>query len=153
MTNAMDRIFTDFKDADPTSGGGGGDYITGSGEHVVEIKQIKFKESDTDSRVWFVVEFTVLETTSESVKKGEVYAWVHDMTNKFFGASHVKQFIAAAIGFEPKSQEAKDIGRDTVEEAWAEDQPFTGEKVNLETRNKKTKAGHDFTVHSWTPAG
>lgn len=153
MTNAMDRIFTDFKDADPTAGGGGGDYLSGAGEYVVEIKEIKCKESDTDSRIWLVVEFKILEKNSGKGEVGEVYAWVHDLTNKFFGASNTKLFVAAAIGFDPKSQEAKDIGRNDVEEAWGEDQPFTGEKVNLETKNKKTKAGHDFTVHSWTPAG
>lgn len=148
----MDTIFSDFDKADPSSGGGGGDYINAYGDHVVEILAIKFKESDTDSKIFFIAEYKVLETTSDKVQVGEAYAWVHDMTNKFFGASNTKMFIAAAIGFEVKSDKAKALTRKDVEEAWGEDQPFAGEKINLNTKNRKTKAGNDFTVHTWSPA-
>jgi hypothetical protein len=100
-----------------------------------------------------IVEFKVLETNAEDlgVRVGATYAWVHNMLNKFFGAANTKQFVAAALGLDPSSAEARAVSKDAVMEAWSEEQPLTGETLRLRTANKTTKGGSPFTTHTWSP--
>jgi len=151
---SLNKIFADFDKADPTSGGGGGEYISAPGSHLVEIEAVKLKESDTTDKIFLIVEFKILETNAEEigVRVGHTYAWVHNMLNKFFGAANTKQFVASALGLDPSSAEAKAVGRDAVEEAWGDEQPLAGETLRLKTANKTTKAGNPFTTHTWGPA-
>jgi hypothetical protein len=151
MSN-MNRIFADFDDADPTKSAGRNDTITVHGSHVVEIESVRFKESDQYDAVYFLVDFKVIETSSDVVTVGGSFTWSHNMMNKFFGAANTKQFIASALGLDPKSDEAKAITRSAVEEAWSEEQPLAGETVKLKTQPKETKSGFPFVVHTWSPA-
>jgi hypothetical protein len=150
---SLNRIFADFDNADPTSGGGGGEYLSAPGSHLVEIEAVKLRESETTDKIFLIVEFKILETNAEDlgVRVGHTYAWVHNMLNKFFGAANTKQFVAAALGLDPASAEAKAVGREAVEEAWGEDQPLAGETLRLKTANKTTKTGNPFTTHTWGP--
>jgi hypothetical protein len=150
---SLNKIFADFDNADPTSGSGGGEYISAPGSHLVEIQAVKLKESDTTDKIFLIVEFKILETNAADlgVRVGHTYAWVHNMLNKFFGASNTKQFVAAALGMEAKSPEAKAVNRAAVEEAWSDTQPLAGETLQLRTANKTTKNGNPFTTHTWGP--
>lgn len=149
----INQILSDFDNADPSQGGGSGSYISIPGTHKVEVEAVKLRESETSSKLFLIVEFKVLNSTASDlgVVVGGTYAWVHDLTNKFFGASNAKQFIAAAVGLNPGSAEAKAIGRKELEEAWGDDQVLTGQVLTLKTVNRTTKSGGDFTVHNWTP--
>jgi len=145
----MDKLFSDFDDADPSKTSGQNDKINVQGRHVVEITSVRYKESDQYNAIYFLVDFKIVETTSDMVKVGAEYTWSHDMTNKFFGAANTKQFIAAAVGLDAKSDEAKALDRSSVEEAWGEDQPLAGSVVGLLTQPKETKGGYAFVVHTW----
>lgn len=147
----LKRVFSDFDNADPNASGGRDDSITVHGVHKVKINAVRFKESDQYDAVYLIVEFEVIETNHEGVRVGGAYAWAHNMLNKWYGAANTKQFIAAALGMDASSQEAKAITRETVEEAWGESQPLTGEIVKLKTTPKVSKGGFDFTVHAWSP--
>lgn len=149
----LNRVFQDFDDADPTKSAGRNDQITVHGDHLVEIEAVRFKESDQYDAVYLLVDFKVVETNAaeQGVRVGGTYTWAHNMLNKFFGASNTKQFIAAALGMDVASDEAKAITRDTVEESWGAEQPLAGESVRLKTQPKTTKAGQPFTVHEWRP--
>ena len=149
---SLNRVFADFDNADPTAGGGGGEYISVSGAHLVEVEAVKFRESETSDKVFLIVEFKVLETNADEVRVGHTYAWVHNMLNKFFGAANTKQFVAAALGLEPSSAEARAVNREAVEESWSDEQPLAGETLRLRTNNKTTKSGQPFTTHTWAPA-
>jgi len=150
---SLNKIFADFDKADPTSGSGGGEYISAPGSHLVEIEAVKLKESDTTDKIFLIVEFKIVETNAADlgVRVGHTYELVHNMLNKFFGAANTKQFVAAALGLDPSSPEAKAIGRAAVEEAWGEGQPLAGETLRLKTANKTTKTGNPFTTHTWGP--
>lgn len=148
----LNRVFADFDDADPSKSAGRNDQITVHGSHLVEIVAVRFKESDQYDAVYLLVDYKVHETNAaeQGVRVGGEYTWAHNMLNKFFGAANTKQFIAAALGMEVHSDEAKAISRETVEESWSEAQPLAGEMVRLKTQPKVTKAGQPFTVHDWT---
>jgi hypothetical protein len=148
----LDRVFKDFDDADPANVGGRSNKITVDGSFLVEIQEVRFRESAQFDAVYLIVEFVIVESNADEVKVGKSYGWVHDMTNKWFGASNTKQFIAAACGIDPKSDDAKDISRDTVVEAWSEEQPLKGQRLHLRTSPKETKSGYDIVVHEWEPA-
>ena len=152
MTINMDSVLGQFDGADPTKTGAGGNKITVAGDHVVQIEEVRIKESEQyGGKVYLIVEFKVLETTSDKIKTDQTYSWAHDIMEKFFGAANAKGFLAAACGIDPASPEAKALGKKEMEEAWAENQPLAGEVVNLTTTPKVTKGGFDFIVHKWTP--
>ncbi len=148
----MDKVFENFDEADPTSSGGN-PYINGLSVNQVEIRTVKLRESQKSSKVHLIVEYIVRETNRDDIKKDDVeYAWVHDLTNQWFGASNTKQFLAAAMGFDIASDEARALGRDNIEEAIGEGQPLTGVRLTLTTKTKATRDGGDFMMHEWSPA-
>ncbi len=148
----MNRVFGDFDDADPTAGSGGGNTIKIQGTFKVRINNVFLKESDQYNTTYFIVEFTVLESSSDKIDVGTDWSWAHDILNKWYGAANTKQFIAAAVGLDPASADAKGLTRQDVEDAVSDDQPLTDRIVMLKTQPKKTKnEGRDFTVHNWGP--
>lgn len=150
----IDAVLKGIEDADPTAGSGGGEKITVRGQHTVEVLNVKIKESEQYSAVYLIVEFKVLDTNAEErgIRPGDIYSWTHDLTNKFYGLSNAKQFIAAALGLSPSSEEARGIGKAEILEAIGEDQPLAGQIVRLATTPKQTKSDRAFTVHDWSPA-
>ena len=153
MTINMDNVLGDFDNADPTATGSSGNKITVAGDHVVQIEEVRIKESEQWSgTVWLIVEFKVLESTVENINPDTTYSWAHNIMEKFFGQANAKAFLAAALGFDPASEEAKALGRKEMEEAWSEEQPLAGEVVKLTTLPKVTKSNFDFVVHKWEPA-
>ena len=151
----IDSVLNGIDEADPTNtGSGGGQKITVRGQHKVKIETVKIKESEQYSAVYLIVEFEVIETNAEDrgVRPGDHYSWSHDLTNKWFGLSGAKQFIAAALGLDPSSAEARQLGKAEIVEAVGEEQPLAGQIVRVATTPKTTKGGYDFTVHDWAPA-
>jgi len=158
----LNKVFTDFDEADPSATGGRNPKLPGyrgsgdarvevTNELVVEVQEVHFTESKRFSAVYFVVEFRVISSTLPEVKDGGLYSWTHDMTNKWFGAANTKQFIAACCGHEATSEEAKAITQDEVLESWSDEQPLAGIQLNLKTAPKTTKGGFDIVVHDWSP--
>lgn len=147
----FDAVFDGFDEADPT---GRGPKIQVAGKHVVEVKEVRLRESDNPStagHVFFVVEFSVLETDSADVVVGRQYTWTNDLMNQFFGQQNVKQFLAAILGFEPSSDEAAGLTKSHIREALENPDFFAGERVCVTTQPKTVKSGHPFTVHTWSP--
>jgi len=150
---SIENVFKDFDTVVPGAGSGGGTYLPAGGDFTVEIASVKFVPSKATTKKFYVVEFTVAESSLDTVKAntGKMYTWTHDTTSKFYGAQHVKQFIAAAMGFAEDSAEAMGLGADQAMESFSEEQPLVGMQLRVTTRGKKTKAGTDFTVHNWSP--
>ena len=150
----IDAVLKGIEDADPTAGAAANDKITVRGQHVVEVQHVKIKESEQYSAVYLIVEYRVHATNAEDkgIRPGDAYSWTHDLTDKWYGLSNAKQFIAAALGLSPSSEEARGIGKAEILEAIGEDQPLAGQMVRLSTMPKSTKSGRAFTVHDWAPA-
>jgi hypothetical protein len=148
----MSKVMENFDNADPTEGGGNNPRINSHGVHTVKITEVKAVESKTGNEIYLVVEFEVLETNADDVRTGVIYSWVHNLMNKFFGASNAKQFLASALGIDPATDAAKALGQAEMQEAWSEGQPLKGETVKLTTMPKTTKENRPFTVYTWAPA-
>lgn len=122
---SIDDVFEGFNTADPSSSGSRGPRIDVLGEHVVQIKKVRYQPSKnpkTNKSVYFIVEFIVIETDVQTVHVGKTYAWSHDLTNQFYGLENTKQFIAAAAGLDPMSPDAKEkITNADAQESFAED--------------------------------
>ena len=154
MSIDLDKVFSGFNEADPTSSGARQPGIKVPAELVVKVENVRFKESEQYNAIYYIVEFTVVEVVKDpenKVKVEKTYAWAHDVTNKWFGLSNTKQFLAAALGIEPDSEEAQELGRNDIEESFSEEQPLKGQLVRLKTAPKTTKGGYDIVVHDWAP--
>ncbi len=149
----MNKIFDDFDAADPAEGGDGKNpTITAAGKHKVKIERIRLKESEQYDAVYYLVDYEVIESNADGVQVGSSYCWAHNLTNKWYGVSNAKQFIAAILGLSASSPEARAIDRHTLEQSFADAQPLAGEVVTLSTVPKVSKTGNDFTVHNWSPS-
>ena len=150
---SMKKIFEEFDSADPAEGGDGKNpTITEAGKHKIKIQRIRLKESEQYDAVYYLVDFEVIETNADGVAVGASHCWAHNLTNKWFGVSNAKQFLAAVLGMSASSPEARAIDRSTLEQSYADDQPLAGQVLSLATIPKVSKTGNDFTVHNWSPS-
>lgn len=150
---SMNKIFEEFDAADPAEGGDGKNpTITEAGKHKVKIQRIRLKESEQYDAVYYLVDYEVIESNADGVAVGASFCWAHNLTNKWFGVSNAKQFIAAILGLSASSPEARAIDRHTLEQSFGDAQPLAGEVVTLSTVPKVSKTGNDFTVHNWSPS-
>lgn len=152
----LNRVFDDFDSASADSGGGNDPkidaHVIGPADSLVEIVEISMFQSEQFDSVYFKVQFTVLESDNDKVVIGRTYAWVHDMLNKWFGQSGVKNFIAGAVGLDKDGEDARAIDRKTVEETWSDAQPLKGMKCRVKTVAKTTKGNFEITPHDWRVA-
>jgi hypothetical protein len=106
----------------------------------------------------FVVDFKVLESNDPDIKVGETRNWYQKQNDSFLGA--VLEFMLAALGFnmnDPahKAHAEKEVQPrcpEFAEAACGTDQILKGKLISVDTRSKGTKAGGDFTKHTWHPA-
>jgi hypothetical protein len=152
---SMSNVFQGFDKVTPGAGSGSGNYLPGGGKFIVEVVSIKFKPSDKTAKQFYIVEFTVLESDNDKVGAGDgkLWGWAHDVTNRYYGASHVKQFLAAAVGLDPYSPEAMAIDATAADESYGESQPMVGVQLRVSTKNKTTNNGNNFTIYDWAPLG
>lgn len=152
----LSTLLADFNEADPTETSGNSPKIKVDGVHRVRILEIICKPSKIRKDTYFIVEFEVLNTDMpDDVGAGKQYGWAHNLNNKWYGAANVKNFIAAAVGLDPASDQAKKLTLENVYEvlgmvtrnaegkvtgvdpsadpAPAEKQPLTGKTIWLNT--------------------
>ncbi len=148
----MNDVWRDFDKATPDSGSGGGTFLPPGGEHVVKIREVKFKPSDKTEAEYYIVEFNVVETDLDSVKTDVIYTWMQNRNTKHYGYESIKQFLASAMGLDPKGKDAMALGGEEVQDSYSDEQPLADALVNVTTRHKDIKAtGKPFTVHIWGP--
>jgi len=142
--------------ANPNAGGDGGMKIKWSGVHEVEVQLVKFRESDKYSNNWYIVEFKVLKSDNSKTQVGEIYSWVHNIDEKWYGMPRAKQFVAACIGLTKDDERAMDpeyLSFDEWEESMSDEQPLKGVELTLVTKVKTTENNREITDHEWWPAG
>lgn len=152
----FNKLFSGMADAEATSSARTPKIET-AGDFIVRILECRIKESEQYNAVYFICEFEVLKSSIDSVKVGGRFGWTNDLTNKWYGLSNTKNFLAAALGFSDTSAEAKALGQAEALEAAglkpdgseSGEQPFEGLVVGLRTQPKATKSGNEVTVHSW----
>lgn len=150
-----------FGDADPNASSGGAPKIEIEGEHIVKLQEIKFKPSEKDDNTYFIVEFELIQSVCPGLTIGTTYGWSHNLNNKWYGIPNAKQFIAAALGLDPTSSDAKGLelhhvyqvlgmagANDTVKPG--PQQPLTGRLLGLRTTPGESSNGK-YTKHRWAP--
>lgn len=154
--------------------GSGGDPFTGlesaeifdqgqwfqPGLYVVQINRCLLKTSQK-SGLGFIAECQILASNQPANPAGTTASWWQTMGGRIHQGtafSSLKEFIAAACGFDPKTDKDAIHGqldpqiRDIARRAVSPENILGGRYVCLETFTKKTKQrGVDFTVHRWTP--
>lgn len=125
---------------------------------LVEVEACKLV-TNHQGQDFFVIEAEVLESSTNAMKPGTVGAQVIGIPGKYrMGFSNVKAFLAAANGIDPSNNDAVEAalggeqGMQVAAFAVSDDNPLAGVKLRLRTSLTQTKAGNDFTIHSWSPA-
>lgn len=140
--------------------GMGGVYFK-DGKYVVQVLRV-FMLKSRNREDLFIVETVILWSTNLERPAGMKCSWVVNM--KLDAAlGNIKEFLAACNGADPRNESEVRLvfqdaqGRDTTE-AMAElsvspDNPLAGVQVCLDatTKEKKTKPGEVFTLHTWSP--
>lgn len=154
-------LLSAFGDADPNAASGGSPKIKTEGEHIVKLQEIKFKPSEKDANTYFIVEFELVTSSCPGLTIGTTYGWSHNLNNKYYGIPNAKQFIAAALGLDPASDEANQLAlghvyqvlgmsgpNDTVKPG--PQQPLTGRLIGVRTTPAESANG-PYTKHRWAP--
>lgn len=155
-----------------TSRAGGGNWIRGEGlfecEILSTIRKMGFNKAFTvRDKELFIVEFRILSSTMDDHKVGSTASWTClGPSDPKGGAGDVKNFVIAATGTDPRSLKETDTNAqrqaallalaamgemEAFELLGAPVNFFVGRQVHLETKIVKTKAGSDFTKHTWSP--
>ena len=152
----FDRIFSEFNDADPSEVTTRTPKLDVDGEHVVEIEKVTMRDSEQFNGVLLIVEFRPVSSSHESIKLGEPYSWTCDVTKTFgpkkVGLNNAKQFLAAALGMDPTSDEAMALSGKNIQEAVSEDNPLAGRRVAVHTNPRMSQEKRPWTMHNWSPA-
>jgi hypothetical protein len=135
---------------------GGGSYLPcEDATYKVTVKNA-FVLTTRKNEVAAVIEFKVEESSSEKVKvgafKSQMIMLKHDSA-----AANIRQFTAAAMGIDPKDDDAPAaVGAqdwdDLGDQLFGDDEtesPLKGQEMYLQTFATQTKAKTDFTKHFW----
>lgn len=132
----------------------------GQGVHTVEIQSCQTKNGFFGNV--YIVEYKVLESGNTADIPGCIRGWTQNMdaknvTEKDAKLGALKAFAAACLGVDPKDQVKVDkdvvpVVKKALEQSVSSDQVFKGVKLRVQVDpTRKTKAGQDFTPHSFAP--
>jgi hypothetical protein len=117
------------------------------GRYLVEIDTVKLFESRKGKDLFIVVGKNI-ESDNEERPIGSKPSWVVSL-DQDAAPGNIKGFFAAVLGVNHT-----DLGDDDWQKVWSratdEDNPLCGFVAKLECVMIKTRAGNDFTKHTWT---
>lgn len=168
MSSSFDDMVEKMKKAPLRKGGG--EYMK-PGLFDVEvlstIRKMAWNAAFTvRDRELFICEFKILTSSTPDHLVGSTASWSCKDPSSDSGSGDVKTFCIAATGNDPRQVKDNDEKAQTqatllafaaMGEAEAfkrlglPENFFVGRKLKLETRMIKTKAGKDFTKHTWSP--
>lgn len=136
-----------------------GNYFEPGGKFRLMVNRILLKDTER-SGMGFIVEFKVLESSlPDKHAVGSKGSWFQKMTDKKVALPAIKEFMSALCKVNLNNPEEKEEFNSSIEEILeeatkeyegeAEDHPFHGMQIDLETWTKKTQKDVDFTVHKW----
>ena len=124
--------------------------IAAAGRFTTKIDKIRVQESQQGFGDVFVVEFSVLDSSTDTVPPGGGYAWTQFPESGGpkgkMAQANIASFIAACHGRDPV--EGKITG-DEISAAF--DGELDGTELQLRTKMIETKSGYPYCVHSWAP--
>jgi len=138
-------IFSGIETAEVT---GGSQYIQ-PGQHTLKVKSVTIRESKkVADKTYFIAEFTVMESSSESHTAGSTATWLVDMAKptKETAYGNIKEFVIALL-----KCNADEVTFQLCDELVGASQPGVGMCVLAEAWHKPTTTGGVFTRISWSP--
>ncbi len=118
----------------------------------------KFISMNTRKGQAFIVEFDVIESDHPELKPPCEKSQFISMKDKDIAFSNILQLLVAALGYDPRNSEdvAKVAAKaeqliEYVVETNPTSNPLVGRLAMVETILVKTRAGGDFTAHTWYP--
>lgn len=130
----------------------------GEGMYDVEILRCLTKQTQR-SGLAFIAECRVINSNNPGDPIGQTRTWFQSMKNLSVAHSAIKEFAAAVLGFDPKTEKQRidaELGQKLpaiLDGVTGQQNAFAGRVVHLETFITKTREkGTDFTVHRWSPA-
>ena len=124
-----------------------GRYIT-PGRYRMVVNQILLVDSKQKRGVqFFVVEATILHTTSPDYEAGDNVSWLVDMS-KQVAHSNCKNF---AMALNPDAKDG-DITEEVMDALVGPDNPGQGITVDCDASTRTSRAGNDYTRVDWKAA-
>jgi len=119
-----------------------------AGNHELVIERCKLASSKVGNKSFFIVESTVMETSSDAIRPGARASWVVRLGGDYpeMALSDIKAFALAVTG----------ASEDEVDENFMEKMIegagdlVSGHKVNCTVEEVATKRGGIFSKHFWS---
>lgn len=123
------------------------------GDHVIRIKRCLEKMSGQMGCPLFIVEYEIVESKTAPV--GKQYGWPQNFKDFNVGKSALKQFVLAVLGADKDRDAAHYVQCEAQCEAAGQASVsqglFNDRLVRVNIREIKTKAGHPFKKHTFSP--
>lgn len=128
-----------------------GNYLPPNHLFKLKVKECKMVPSEQKGTTYFVVEFTVVESSSDDHRPGMTVSWSADVGSSNpmkarLALADSRAFMAAAMQC-PVSKMTDALGKKIVD---SEKQVAAGQIVTCETIGVTTKANRQFTKHVFT---
>ena len=119
-----------------------------AGDHELVIERCKIANSKVGNKTFFIVESTVLDTSSGVIRPGARASWVVRLGGDYpeMALSDIKAFAVAASGAE--ENEVNETFMDAMVEGSGE--LVSGRKVHCTVEEVATKRGGIFSKHYWS---
>lgn len=139
------NLFDEIKEANANRGG---NWAQAGFQGIVEVVKIEqFRTRNGHDAFTVALKVVEKEDTKTDHEIGNVISYYTDNKNEQqIFTSNIKSFLVNLLGEEI----ANEMNAQDFEDMIGEKQSATGAQVHLETYQKKTRAGRDFTVYKWT---
>ena len=131
-----------------------GSYLS-EGRYTLKICKSLVKDTRKSGSA-FIVEAEILASTNPACPVGSKGTWFQGLKDKDVAFGAIKQFLYAVVGLDPSNDADKKTIKDEIDPNIEDlmDEAVTtnslaGETVNVEVKNKLTKAGKNFSQHNW----
>lgn len=134
-----------------------GNYFPPDGKFKCSLIRILVKKTQRSGPA-FIAELKIEESNLEEVKSGTTRTFYQGLSDTNVAYPTILGFMSALLGVDSKDKEEFSEFKSNIKEILneagnfegeAEDHPLYGETVEVETYNKVTQKGSDFTVHKW----
>ena len=140
-----------------------GQFLSPDAHYELQVDKILAKKT-RKSGTCFIVEATVLKSTSEKDPVGSKRTWLQKLDPVDVAFPAIKSFMYALLGYNFQGvdkefcvknidpQLTKEDGTGLTDQALSDKQPFKGRKVGVDTVQVKTVGkGLNFTRHNFFP--
>lgn len=141
--------------------GKAGSYLPPDGDFKLKVIKAFTKKTRKSGDV-FIVDFTVIESTHPEVAVGAKRNWFQSLEDRDVAFPAIKDFMLRLFNVTKKKDTPEykefsnnldalmeEVGDEDWEEKDAAEHPLHGTTLGVETYNKVTKKGNDYTVHNW----